>query len=154
MSEKIFLKLNLDFIVAEIRVFGSVGVYACVCESKLWPLLFFRQISEAILIPKIYARLQKIASNFSKFFGGRPPRPPAGARFGASPPHRAPFSKSPGSAPAVHTHAVLIYRPRKTDRLSWPRGRLSWPNTNSNTMKSQVLSPVTTSSQRTEKSYL
>jgi len=32
MSEKIFLKLNFDFIVAEIRgVFGSVGVYACVC---------------------------------------------------------------------------------------------------------------------------
>jgi len=26
------LKLNFDFIVAEIRgVFGSVGVYACVC---------------------------------------------------------------------------------------------------------------------------
>jgi len=44
MSEKIFLKLNLDFIVAEIRgVFGSVGVYACVCESKSWPLLFFVQ---------------------------------------------------------------------------------------------------------------
>jgi len=42
MSENIFLKLNLDFIVAEIRgVFGSVGVYACVCESKSWPLLFF-----------------------------------------------------------------------------------------------------------------
>jgi len=32
MSEKIFLKLNFDFIVAEIRgVFVSVGVYACVC---------------------------------------------------------------------------------------------------------------------------
>jgi len=31
MSEKIFLKLNFDFIVAEIRVFRSVGVYACVC---------------------------------------------------------------------------------------------------------------------------
>jgi len=32
MSEKIFLKLNVDFIVAEIRgVFGSVGVYVCVC---------------------------------------------------------------------------------------------------------------------------
>jgi len=32
VSEKIFLKLNFDFIVAEIRgVFGSVGVYACVC---------------------------------------------------------------------------------------------------------------------------
>jgi len=44
MSEKICLKLNLDFIVAEIRgVFGSVGVYACVCESKSWPLLFFVQ---------------------------------------------------------------------------------------------------------------
>jgi len=42
MSEEIFLKLNLDFVVAEIRgVFGSVGVYACVCESKLWPLLSF-----------------------------------------------------------------------------------------------------------------
>jgi len=42
MSEKIRLKINLDFIVAEIRgVFGSVGVYACVCESKSWPLLFF-----------------------------------------------------------------------------------------------------------------
>jgi len=27
-------------------------------------------ISEAILIPKIYARLQEIASNFLKFFGG------------------------------------------------------------------------------------
>jgi len=41
MSEKIFLKLNLDFIEAEIReVFGSEwGV--CVCESKSWPLLFF-----------------------------------------------------------------------------------------------------------------
>jgi len=44
MSEKIYLKLNLDFIVAEIRgVFGGVGVYACVCESKSWPLLFFVQ---------------------------------------------------------------------------------------------------------------
>jgi len=35
MSEKIFLKLNLDFIVAEIRgVFGSVGVYARVCVNQ------------------------------------------------------------------------------------------------------------------------
>jgi len=41
---KIFLKLNLDLIVPEIRrVFGSVGVYACVCESTSWPLLFFVQ---------------------------------------------------------------------------------------------------------------
>jgi len=37
MSEKIFLKLNLDFIVAGIRgVFGSVGVYAF--GSGLHPL--------------------------------------------------------------------------------------------------------------------
>jgi len=35
-------------------------------------------ISEAILIPKIYARLQEIASNFSKFSGGgHPDAPPA-----------------------------------------------------------------------------
>jgi len=32
-------------------------------------------ISEAILIPKIYARLQEIASNFSKFSGGGPQTP-------------------------------------------------------------------------------
>jgi len=32
-------------------------------------------ISEAILIPKIYARLQEIASNFSKFSGGGPQNP-------------------------------------------------------------------------------
>jgi len=35
-------------------------------------------ISEAILISKIYAILQEIASNFSKFSGGGPPdSPPA-----------------------------------------------------------------------------
>jgi len=35
-------------------------------------------ISEAILIPKIYASLQEIASNFLKIFWGRPPDlPPA-----------------------------------------------------------------------------
>jgi len=36
MSEKIFLKLNLDFIVAEIRgVFGSVkGVCVCVNRNR------------------------------------------------------------------------------------------------------------------------
>jgi len=56
-------------------------------------------IFEAILIPKIYARLQEIASNFSKFSGGGT----FGARFGASPPYRAPFSKIPGSAHALNT---------------------------------------------------
>jgi len=38
------LKLNLDFTVAEIRGFLEArGVYACVYESKSWPLLFFVQ---------------------------------------------------------------------------------------------------------------
>jgi len=101
MSEKMFLKLNFDFIVAEIRgVFGSVGGVCGVCVS-VWshrPTLQisrfylisvgfeivastvfcsakaqFWMISDAILIPKIYARLQEIASNFSKFSGGGPP---------------------------------------------------------------------------------
>jgi len=69
-------------------------------------------ISEAILIPKIYARLQEIFQNF-------PGRPPAGARafgawFGALPLYRAPFSKIPGSAPAscsaerVMSHVKII----------------------------------------------
>jgi len=43
----------------------------CSAKAQFW------MISEAILIPKMYARLQKIASNFSKFSGGRPaPDPP------------------------------------------------------------------------------
>jgi len=54
-------------------------------------------ISEAILIPKIYARLQEIASNFSTFSGGGPQTPAGarafGARFGTSPPYRPPFPK-------------------------------------------------------------
>jgi len=54
--------------------------------------------------PKIYARLQEIASNFSKF-SGEAPRPPADARafvarFGASPPY-APLFKISASAPGV-----------------------------------------------------
>jgi len=54
---------------------------------------------------KIYARLQEMASNFSKFSGGgrEAPQTPRWrsrlrARFGASPPYRAPLSKIPGSA--------------------------------------------------------
>jgi len=44
MSERIFLKLNFDFIMAEIRgVFGSVGVYACVCVCVI--SRFFNLIS-------------------------------------------------------------------------------------------------------------
>jgi len=54
-------------------------------------------ISEAILIPKIYARLQKIASNFSKFTGGGPQNP-AG-----------PLSKIPGSAPEFYSKTKHSY---------------------------------------------
>jgi len=44
MSENNIFEIEFGFIVAEIRgVFGNVGVYACVCESKSWPLLFFVQ---------------------------------------------------------------------------------------------------------------
>jgi len=44
--------------------------------------------------PKIYARLQEIASNFLKFFGETPAGPRAfSVWFGASPPYRAPFPK-------------------------------------------------------------
>jgi len=127
MSEKIFLKLNFDFIVAEIRgVFGSVGVYIlCVCVCLCDPIglhdksvdCFLSNIggfrnrgrycffvlqrpnfdSEAILIPKIYARLQEITSNFLKNFWGGPQTPVGarafGARFWALPPYRAPFPK-------------------------------------------------------------
>jgi len=39
MSEKIYLKLNFDFTVAEIRgIFGSVGVYMCVCVCLCDPM--------------------------------------------------------------------------------------------------------------------
>jgi len=77
---KIFLKLNLDFIVAEIRgVFGSVRVYACVCVNRNRGRYRFLFSKGPILNdirghsdPKIYARLQEIASNFLKISGGGP----------------------------------------------------------------------------------
>jgi len=105
MSEKIFLKLNLDFIVAEIRgVFGSVGG-VCVCvriEIVAATVFLFCKgpiINDirAILIPEIYARLQKIASNFSKFSGEAPRFTTCartfGTRFGALPPYRTSLPK-------------------------------------------------------------
>jgi len=58
---------------------GGVG-YACVWIEIVAATAFcsakapFWMISEAILIQKIYARLQKIASNFSKFSGEAPRR--------------------------------------------------------------------------------
>jgi len=69
-------------------------------------------IFEAILIPKVYARLQEIASNFSKFSGGGP-QTPAGARFGASPPYH-PASKIPGSAPGLTAADMYIYHDNNT----------------------------------------
>jgi len=75
-------------------------------------------ISEVILISKICARLQEIASNFSKM-SGEAPRPLAfDARFGASPLYRVPFPKFldppllaslPKSSPYLGTIAVLMY---------------------------------------------
>jgi len=56
-------------------------------------------ISHAILITKIYARLQEIASNFSKFSGGGP-QTPRRRSVRSFAPYRAPLSKIPGSAPA------------------------------------------------------
>jgi len=113
---KIVLKLNFDFIVAEIRgVFLEVwGVYTCVClcdpiglhdksvvflsniggfrNCGRYCFLFCKGpiLNEAILIPRIYARLQQIASNFSKFsWEASRRRSRFLARFGASPSYRA-----------------------------------------------------------------
>jgi len=60
-------------------------------------------ISEVNLIPKIYARLQEIASNFSKISGGDPQTLRRRSRLRRSvqgfAPLPAPLSKIPGSAP-------------------------------------------------------
>jgi len=100
MSEKNILKLNFDFIVAEIRgVFGSVGVYACVCEWKSWPLLFFVQQRPNLndirghSDPKNICQIARNRIYFFKMFWGRTPGPRRRARFGALPPYWAPFPK-------------------------------------------------------------
>jgi len=77
------------------------GVCVCVWIEIVAATVFcsakapFWMISEAILIPKIYARLQEIASNFSKFSGEAPGR---SSRFWCSvselrPPTGPPFPK-------------------------------------------------------------
>jgi len=70
--------------------------------------------------PKNICQIAGIASNFSKFFWGRPPRPPAGARafgarFGALTPYR-PLSKIPGSAPEADntTNLILVQNEKKS----------------------------------------
>jgi len=57
-------------------------------------------ISEAILIPKIYARLQEIASNFQNFLGEAPQTPRRRSIRGFAP-LPVPLSKVPGSASAL-----------------------------------------------------
>jgi len=71
----------------------------CSAKAQFW------MISEAILILKIYAKVQEIASNFLKFSGGGPPYPPpalAPSALGSGfRPLTGPLiSKIPGSAPA------------------------------------------------------
>jgi len=67
-------------------------------------------ISEAILTSNIYARLQEIASNFSKFSGGGPPDPPLTLGLRRSirdfAPLPGPLSKIPGSAPGIALSAT------------------------------------------------
>jgi len=81
---------------------GFVIVAATVFLICNGPILNDR-LSEAIVIPKIYARLQEIASNFSKFSGGGPQTPHRRSRLRRSvrgfAPLPAPLSKIPGSAP-------------------------------------------------------
>jgi len=80
------------------RSFWKYGWCMRVCVNRnrgrycfLFSKAQFWMISEAILIPKIYARLHEMASNFLKKFLGRPfaGARAFGARFGASPPYRA-----------------------------------------------------------------
>jgi len=123
---KMFLKLNFDFIVAEIRaVFGSVGVYVCVSRFlsniggfrnrgrycffvlqrpnfEWYPRPFWSQ--------KCMPDCRKSHLIFFKFSGGGP-RPAAGAsafgaRFGASPPIRAPSLQNSWIRPCY----LLIFR--------------------------------------------
>jgi len=106
MSEKIFLKLNLDFIVAEIRrVFGSAGVYACVCVwIELVATTVFLFCKGPILNniwghsdPKNICQIAESRIWFFQIFWGGPQTPAGarafGARFGASPPTGSPFPK-------------------------------------------------------------
>jgi len=50
----------------QVNTFGARFGASPPYQAQFW------MIFEAILIPRIYARLQEIASNFSKFYGGGP----------------------------------------------------------------------------------
>jgi len=88
----------------------SVGFVAatvfCSAKAQFWI------ISKAILIPKIYAKLQEIAFNFSKFSVGGPQTPPPAlapsALCSGFHPLPGPLSKIPGSAPNYVPVAFLL----------------------------------------------
>jgi len=150
--------------VAEIRgFFGSVGgLCVCVWIEIVVATVFcsakaqFWMIPEAILIPKMYARLQKIASNFFKNFVGEAPQIPRRRSvrgfaplpgppfqnfwirpcFWSQDGHSNHYSTAPFTYPYLPLHSqpklVLIYQPRRDGRLSWPghhHGEYSLPRT-------------------------
>jgi len=79
----------------------------CSAKAQFW------MIFEAILIPKIYARLQEIASNFFKIFWGKPPDPspalaPSALGSGLSPLTEPPLFKISGSAPGTYCTVITF----------------------------------------------
>jgi len=100
---KIFLKLNLDFIVAEIRrVFGSIRVYACVCESKSWPFFVLQRPNFEWYLSLFWSQkympdCRKSHLIFQNFLG----RPPPALGSGFAPLSGPPFPKF--LDPPLHT---------------------------------------------------
>jgi len=99
--KKIFLKLNLDFIVAKIRgVFGSVGVYVCVCVNRNRGRYCFLFCKCPILNdirghsdPKYMPDCRKSHLIFQNSLG-RPPDPPPALGSGLRPFTGPPFQNS------------------------------------------------------------
>jgi len=146
MSEKIFLKL-IFYLFYSGRNPSFLEVWGCVClcdpiglhdKSVVYYLISvgfeivaatvfcsakaqFWMTSEAILIPKIHARLQEIASSFSKKIGVAPRTPPvlAFAALGSGL-HSltAPLSKILGSAPGDNTYSGRSYHVKQTSPTS------------------------------------
>jgi len=123
--------------------FCKCGVYACVCVCLCYPIglhdksfvfylisvgfeivaatVFFCStqaqfwmISEAILIPKTYARLQKIASNFSKFSGGGPQTPRRRSVWGFAPYRPPHFPKFLDPPPAALCRYCVTVEPHRS----------------------------------------
>jgi len=110
MSQKIFLKLNLDFIVAEIRgVFGSVGVYACVwieigvTTGFVLQRPYFEWYPRPSWSQKYMPDCRKSHLIFQNFLGRPPPAfAPSALGSGLRPLTAPPLSKIPGSAPETY----------------------------------------------------